>query len=77
MYMKAKHYRNWFIFAPLGLATAGFGLCLVAEAATLKASGAGWLEWVPFGTVALVVFNTGLSFFGRAVLERIRYERAG
>ena len=63
-----KHYRKWMIQAPLGLVILGFGVCLVAESAMLKASGASWMEWVPAGTIALCVF-------GNSILERVRYER--
>ena len=34
-----KHYKNWLIQAPLGLVLVGFGACLIAESAMLKASG--------------------------------------
>ncbi len=71
--MKNIHYKRWLIFAPVGLVLTGFGLCLVAEAAILKFKGAPTLDWVLYGTIALVVFNSGLSFFGTAVVERIRY----
>ncbi|WP_353483724.1 hypothetical protein [Haliscomenobacter sp.] len=70
-----KHYRNWMIQAPLGLVILGFGVCLVAESAILKASGASWMQWVPAGTVSLCVFNSGLCIFGNSILERVRYER--
>ncbi len=70
-----RHYRNWLIQAPLGLVLVGLGACLIAESAMLKANGIAWTLWVPAGTLSLVVFNTGLCFFGNAILERIRYER--
>jgi len=70
-----KHYRNWLIQAPVGLVLVGFGACLIAEAAILKANGADWTQWVLWGTIALSVFNAGLSIFGNAILERVRYER--
>ncbi len=74
--MTAKqHYRRWMIQAASGLATVGFGACLIAEAAMLKFEGAPTLQWVGYGTLALVVFNTGLSLFGDAILHRVRYER--
>lgn len=71
----SKHYRNWLIQAPLGLVLIGFGACLIAESAMLKASGAAWTQWVLAGTVSLSVFNAGLSIFGNSILERVRYER--
>lgn len=70
-----KHYRNWLIQAPLGLVLIGFGACLIAESAMLKASGVNWTKWVLAGTIALSVFNAGLSVFGNSILERVRYER--
>ena len=74
---QAKVYRRrWLLRAQIGLATFGFGACLVAEAAMKKYSGADTWEWVLWGTLALIVLNAGLSFFGDAVLQRARYERA-
>jgi hypothetical protein len=67
-----KHYKNWLIQAPLGLATIGFGACLIAEAAMVKYSGGSWF-W--YGTLALVVFNSGLCIFGNSILHRVRFER--
>ena len=54
----------------------GFGACLVAEAAMKKYTGVPTLDWLIWGTLALVVFNSGACFFGDAVLQRARYERA-
>ncbi len=71
-----KHYKNWLIQAPLGLVLVGFGACLIAESAILKAGGAATWQWVVAGTVSLSVFNAGLCFFGNAILERMRYERS-
>lgn len=70
-----KHYKNWLIQAPTGLVLIGFGVCLIAESAILKASGASTWKWVVAGTVSLTVFNAGLCFFGNAILERVRHER--
>jgi hypothetical protein len=66
-----KHYKNWLIQAPLGLALVGFGACLIAEAAMTKYAGGHWF-W--YGTLALVVFNSGLCIFGNSILHRVRYE---
>lgn len=70
-----NHYRSWLIKAPLGLATIGFGACLVAEAAMRKFSGAATFTWVVYGTIALVVLNTGLCIFGSSIIHRVHYER--
>ena len=70
-----NHRKKWLTQAPLGLVLIGFGVSLVAEAAMLKYGGAPWTQWVPYGTVALVVLNSGLSVFGNSILHRVRYER--
>ncbi len=67
-------YKRWQVFAPLGLALCGFGLCLVSEASYLMHSDAPTIRWVAFGTIGLVVFNSGLAFFGEAVKSRSIYE---
>lgn len=67
--------KKWRIKAPLGLLLIGFGSCLVAEAAILKYSGADWLSWVLYGTLALIVLNSGLCIFGDAVKHRSHFER--
>jgi len=72
---KAKiHYRRWLIQAPLGLVLIGMGLCFAIECAFLKHGGANTWDWVGMGTGALVVFNAGISIFGDAILQRVRYE---
>ncbi|WP_282776042.1 hypothetical protein [Phaeodactylibacter xiamenensis] len=73
---KQKYYRRWLLRAPIGLVLIGFGACLIAEAAMDKYDGASAWHWVAYGTLALVVFNSGLSIFGDAILQRVRYERA-
>lgn len=54
-----KHYKNWLIQAPTGLGLIGFGVCLIAESAMLKASGGSTWKWVTTGTLSLTVFNAG------------------
>lgn len=68
------HRTRWLLLAPIGLAVLGFGVCLVAEAAIIKAGGGPWF-WR--GTLALVVLNTGVCLVGGAVREEVlhRLER--
>lgn len=73
---KQQYYRRWLLQAPIGLVLIGFGACLIAEAAMDKYDGAPVWQWVAYGTLALVVFNSGLSIFGDSILQRARYERA-
>jgi hypothetical protein len=72
---KNEYYKKWLIRAPLGLVIIGFGACLIAEAAIYKSSGASTWQWLAYGTIALIVFNSGLSIFGDAILQRMRYEQ--
>ncbi len=73
---RKTYYRRWLLRAPVGLVLIGFGACLIAEAAMDKFEGAPTWQWVLYGTLALVVFNSGLSIFGDAILQRSRYESA-
>ena len=63
----AAHLRTWRRFAPLGLASVGFGLSLVGEATLRKGRGE---PFVLYGTAALCVVNAGLCLFGEAVKHR-------
>ncbi len=69
-----KAYKNWLLRAPLGLILVGMGACFIVEAGFLKHSGVPTMQWVATGTVALIVFNSGLCLFGDAILWRVRYE---
>ncbi|MFT6998955.1 MAG: hypothetical protein ACJAQ4_002718 [Cryomorphaceae bacterium] len=71
----AKHKKRWLIFAPLGLVLIGTGLSMVVDAGMYRMTGAATLNWVIYGTAALVVFNAGLSFFGQAIIEKIRHNQ--
>jgi uncharacterized membrane protein len=56
------------LFSPLGLTLIGFGLTLVTDAARAKGAGE---EWFWYGTLALVVFNAGIAFFGEGVKNAV------
>jgi hypothetical protein len=71
----AYHRRQWKIKAPLGLVLIGLGVSLVSSAAVFKYDGAPTLEWVAYGTLALVVLNSGLSVLVRAGVHQAHYER--
>ncbi|SFQ73351.1 hypothetical protein [Hymenobacter arizonensis] len=68
------HKNKWLLFAPAGLLTIGTGACLIQWAGSLKEKQVHTSKWVAAGTGALVVFNAGISLFGRGVLERMRHE---
>ncbi len=59
-------------FSVGGLLLVGFGVSLIGESIQFKANyPEGW-GWVAYGTLALCVFNAGISCFGRGVIERIK-----
>ncbi|WP_201983067.1 hypothetical protein [Hymenobacter rubidus] len=68
------HKTKWLLFAPLGLATIGAGASMVHWAGSLKDQGLPASKWLAAGTAALVVFNAGVSLFGRGVVENVLYE---
>jgi len=70
-----KDKKRWLLLATIGLILIGMGLCLVIDAAFFKESGAATIHWVAYGTGALIVFNSGISIFGQAVVERIKLEK--
>ncbi|MBH8568833.1 hypothetical protein KB206_08065 [Microvirga sp. STS02] len=68
------HKSKWLIFAPLGLATIGAGASMVHWAGSLKDQRQPASRWIMAGTAALVVLNSGLSMFGRGVVEKVLHE---
>jgi hypothetical protein len=71
----AYQRRQWMIKAPLGVSLIGLGVSLVGEAAMVKYSGGATLDWILYGTVALVVLNAGLCILVDAGKHRAHYER--
>ncbi|GAB3734986.1 hypothetical protein GCM10027594_16430 [Hymenobacter agri] len=68
------HKAKWLLFAPLGLATIGAGASMVHWAGSLKDQQVPTSKWLAAGTAALVVFNAGISLFGRGVVEKVLHE---
>ena len=57
---------KWLLFSITGLLLTGLGMSVAIDAGVNKYSDH---PWVAEGTLALVIFNTGLSLFGRGVAE--------
>ena len=70
-----QQYRSWLTKAPLGLVLTGLGASLISHAGQAKAQQASTLRWVALGTLALTVFNSGLSVLVDAGKHRAHYER--
>ena len=63
---------KWLAFSISGLVLFGFGLSLLGEAIILKYENKPFF-W--FGTLALVVTNSGLCLFGNAIRYRLQMDR--
>tara|TARA_Y100001980_G_C14525462_1_gene300950 strand:- start:169 stop:333 length:165 start_codon:yes stop_codon:yes gene_type:complete len=48
----------------------GFGLSLFGEAVIIKYKNNG--NWFLWGTISLIVINSGLCFIGQAIIEKIK-----
>jgi hypothetical protein len=68
------HKTKWLVLAPAGLMVVGAGACLINWAGNMKEKGEPTSKWVGAGTLALVVFNAGLSLFGNGVSESVLYQ---
>lgn len=66
-----KHKKLWLLMAPSGLVIIGAGLSMAIDAGFCKMNNE---SWIGYGTVALIVFNTGICIFGRAVAEMVFYK---
>jgi hypothetical protein len=73
-----RHQRAHLFFAPLGLSLIGAGLCLAIDTGINKSTGTASLfdNWIVGGALALIMFNSGLCLFGRAIIEKIKADRA-
>ncbi|MFY0674481.1 MAG: hypothetical protein JXQ87_13855 [Bacteroidia bacterium] len=70
-----NHYKLWLIFCISGLILLSAGLSLFGEALAIKLDETDTRSWFWWGTGALVVFNTGVSFFGKGVIHKVYHER--
>ncbi len=62
--------KSAFLYSVVGLLLIGFGLSLLGEAIIYKLREN--VYWIPMGTVALAVTNTGICFIGKAVLLKAK-----
>jgi len=60
---------KWLTYSATGLALTGVGLSLAIDVGFKKYAGE---DWFLYGTFALIIFNSGLSLFGQAVIEYVR-----
>lgn len=63
---------KWLLFSSSGLMLVGLGLSMAIDAGFKKYNGESWFL---YGTFALIIFNSGISLFGQAVIEFIRWKK--
>lgn len=68
------HLQKWRYLSPLGLATIGLGASLLGHSIELKTTGAALGSWFLWGTLSLIVLNSGVALFGEAVKARVHHE---
>ncbi len=65
--MKVPNKKRWLIQAVAGLLLSGLGLSMAIDAGLSKMQGGNWF-W--YGTIALIVFQTGLCL----VVDSVRFK---
>ena len=69
--MNSKTFRTkWFVYSIIGVMGTGAGLSMAVEAGFAKHNGEPWF-W--YGTLALIIFNGGLSLFADGQTNRIKW----
>ena len=58
---------SWLIYSITGLLLLGLGLSLVGEAIIFKMEKD--IKWFYWGTLSLVVFNSGICFVAEAIIK--------
>ena len=61
---------KWLFYSISGLLLLGMGLSILGEAIILKFTQSdGWVIW---GTLALIITNSGFCLFGQAIIEKVK-----
>lgn len=70
MIKSLKMKNKWLFYSISGLLLFGMGLSIVGEAMLLKYGKSD--DWFLWGTLALIITNSGLCLFGQAVIEKVK-----
>jgi hypothetical protein len=62
--------KKWLVYAVSGILLMGFGLSVLGESSLSKFNGEPLIYWFFMGTGGLVLFFSGLSIFGQAVVYK-------
>lgn len=68
--------RKWLIFSIVGLILIGAGLSLAIDAGFYRMQNPEGWNWIYYGTFALVVFNSGICFFGQAIIYKVKLDKS-
>ena len=69
-------FYKWLFESIAGLILIGLGLSLFGQSVIYKSKGESLKKWFLWGTLSLVVVNSGICVFGDAVKTRMLYENA-
>ena len=72
--MNKKLRNQWLLYSAAGLALIGLGLSVMGEALIQKYEHGGFHSWFWIGTLSLVIINSGIALFGKAVTLRVRLD---
>ena len=67
--------KRWWSHGTTGFLLLGAGLAVTLDAAVRRVSESQWEIWVGEGTLGLVLFMTGMAFFGSAVRYLVHMDR--
>lgn len=63
---------KWLFYSVSGLILIGAGLSLAIDAAFYRFQQPEKLFWIIYGTLALIVFNSGICLFGQGIIYKVR-----
>ncbi len=69
-----NEFYKWLIESVGGLILIGFGLSLLGQSIIYKSRGDSLKKWFLWGTLSLIVINSGICIFGDSVKTRMIYE---
>lgn len=73
--MHNQYRKLWFRSGAIGCTLLGAGLSIALDALACRMHGDHWFQWAGEGTLGLVVFMSGMAFFGNAVRYRVHMDR--
>ncbi len=66
--------KQWIFYSVGGLILIGAGLSLTIDAAFYRFGHPENLFWIAYGTLALVVFNSGICLIGQGIICKVRLD---